>query len=96
MFDINYAIISDTVSIVIHGLSSLISSEKNEELIVCGLAELIATLFFCSFKGIKEEYPVRGQNITPSDKISRINPTSFIAFEASIIFLKCNIHNNSL
>lgn len=80
MFDINYSIISDTVSIIIHGLSPLLSSEKNEELIVCGIAELIATLFYCSFKGIKEEYPVRGQNITPSEKVSRINPASFIAF----------------
>jgi hypothetical protein len=66
LFDINRDVVTEAVCIIVQGLSSLISSDKNEELLVCALAELISTLFYCSFKSIKEEYPIRGRALNLS------------------------------
>lgn len=51
----------ESIAILItNGLSSLLSSATNEELITCALSELTASLMHMAFGRIKEECPLEG------------------------------------
>lgn len=63
---------------------------------MCALGELMATLVYCSFKAIKEEFPLRERQTPPSPKISSITHSSLSIFNACLTFLKANIHNRAL
>lgn len=54
------SIVNEVVIIIIKGLISIIEQEKSEELLVCALTQLIASLIEMCLS-FSSEFPVRGQ-----------------------------------
>lgn len=67
--DIDKQLVGEAAGLIVRGLAPLIASEKNEELLVNALVELLAMLFYCCFKPIKQQYLQRGRPGTLSDKV---------------------------
>jgi hypothetical protein len=61
LYDISRDLVGEAAAIIVRGLAPLISAEKNEELLVNALVELMATLFYCCFKAVKLTCHVRGR-----------------------------------
>jgi hypothetical protein len=94
--DLNRPMVEEVAKSILLGLSSLIYSERNEESLFSALAELISSVFFFCFKAIKLEFPLRGKPITLTERMMNINKSTFVAFDAGLVLINCNIHNRFL
>ncbi len=80
---------------IVSGLSPLLSSPKNEELITCALTELMAGLMHHVFVKLKEECPLPGFS-HESRGAEKINPSSFIILDGAYALVRMNLDNQAL
>jgi hypothetical protein len=80
LYDIGREYMSGVAEIIVRGLAPLISAERNEELLVNALVELMSILFYCCFKGIKMNYSSRNQPVQLSERVQGIGKGAFVLF----------------
>lgn len=61
LHDIDRQLVGEAAALIVRGLAPLIASQRNEELLVNALVELLAMLLASCFKPLKQQYLIRGR-----------------------------------
>lgn len=87
--------IENIAVMIVNGVSQLLASPKNEELITCALSELLACLMHHVFIKFKDEYVIAGVQHELKGA-ERVGPDTFVIFDGAYILVRMNYNNSAL